>query len=35
MRSVQDDTRMNVRLWAAADEFLSGDVVDVEAVEVA
>jgi len=35
MRSVQDDTRMNVRLWAAADEFLSGDIVDVEAVEVA
>jgi hypothetical protein len=35
MRSVADDTRMNVKLWAAADEFLSGNIVDVEAVEVA
>ena len=34
LRSVSDDVRMNTQLWGAAEAFLHGEIIDVEAREV-
>ena len=34
LRSVSDDVRMNTQLWGAAESFLHGEIIDVEAREV-